>query len=123
MTTSSTTPRECVRSTSGHRMHYIQARKVSEWDGRPTRVSVTVHDDGLVDIHADDLDLTMWTHDPVGLNRPRRVLDRAQWIPDHDVLIVNGTMFSLARPKHRTPCEYVDGASDRAHGTDGETRD
>lgn len=45
-------------------MLYIQAHKVSELDGRPTIVSATVHDEGLIDIHGDDFDLTMWTHDP-----------------------------------------------------------
>ncbi len=87
MTTSSKTPPECVRQTWGHRMHYIQARKVSEWDARPTRVSVTVHDDGLVDIHGDDLEITMWTHDPAALNRPRGGMFRAQWIPKYEVLM------------------------------------
>ena len=104
-------------------MHYIQARKVSEWDGRPTRVSATVHDDGLVDIHGDDFDLTMWTHDPAELACPRGVMDRAQWIPEYDVLIVNGSMFSLAQPDDRTSCELPDEGQDCTRGTGGATRE
>lgn len=100
-------------------MHYTQARKVSELDGRPTRVSATVHDDGLVDIHGDDFDLTMWTHDPAALTHPRGVMDRAHWVPEYDVLIVSGSMFSLARPDHRTSCEFPDEGRDGTRGTDG----
>lgn len=61
---------------ASHALH--PGTQVAEWDGRPTKVSATVHDDGLVDIHVNDLDLTMWTHDPAALTRPRGVLDRAQ---------------------------------------------
>lgn len=50
-------------------------------------------------------------------------MDRAQWVPEYDVLIVNGTMFSLAQPDHRTSCDFPVEGQDDTRGTDRATRE
>ncbi|MFI8775401.1 hypothetical protein ACIGKQ_25105, partial [Gordonia sp. NPDC062954] len=53
--------------------------------------------------------LTMWTHDPVHLNKLRRGgIARAHWLPRFHVLTVNGTSFNLAELDQRTTCLHED---------------
>ena len=73
--------RFCKSYRPGHQVHWIQAKKAVEEQQPVIGVAVVVHDDGRVDIDGDDLNLTLWNHDP---DRLRSVLDywgRAVWKP------------------------------------------
>ncbi len=97
----------CVSYNPGHRVHWIQARKSWEPDQPCIAVSVTVHADGIIDLHAKDLDITMWTHghELERLGRRRGgVIAWALWLPRFHVLSVNGTLFNLATPEDCTEC-------------------
>ena len=84
--------RTCGSYSPGHQMHWIQAKKSWE-DGQPTiDVSVVVHNDGRIDLEGDELQVTMWNHDP---ERLRDVVEcrgcgRAVWKPRFHVLAVPG---------------------------------
>ena len=74
-------PRSCVSYHPGHRMHWIHAKKAHVPQPQFT-VVVTVHDDGHVELDADDLHLRLWHHGPAWL---QSVLGQAghhgQWKP------------------------------------------
>ena len=96
--------KSCVSYRPGHAVHWIQAKKSRE-PGQPIiGVSVVVCTDGLLDLHANDLHLTMWTHDPAALNHLLDGRARVQLRPSFHVLSVKGTLLSLATPDQRTPC-------------------
>src|SRR5215211_4537055 len=55
----------CGSYGPGHLMHWIQGKKSHE-DGQPViKVKVVgVHDDGRVEIEGQELQLSLWYHDP-----------------------------------------------------------
>ena len=56
--------RSCGSYRPGHQVHWKQAKKAVDEQQPVIDVTLVVHDDGRVDIDGDDLDLTMWNHDP-----------------------------------------------------------
>ena len=56
--------RSCPSYRPGHHPPWIQAKKAVEEDQPVVDVASTVHDDGRVVLDGDDLNLTMWNHDP-----------------------------------------------------------
>ena len=56
--------RSCGSYRPGHQAHWIQAKKSVEEQQPVIDVAVDVHDDGRVELEADQLHLTMWNHDP-----------------------------------------------------------
>ena len=101
-----------ARSTAtyrpGHQVDWIQAKKAVEDQQPVIDVAVVVHDDGHVDNEADDLNLTLWHHDP---DRLRSAVDhwgRAVWKPRYHVLSLPelfGYVFNMAALQERTPCK------------------
>ena len=70
-------------------------------------VAITVHDDGRVVLDGDDLNLTMWNHDPVRLRSGVDYCGRAVWKPRYHVLSVPGLfgyVFNLDALDERTEC-------------------
>jgi hypothetical protein len=65
---------------------------------------VAVHDDGRVDIAADDLKLMLWYHDPDCLRSALRFGGRAEWKPKYHVLyVISSGSFNLAALARVTP--------------------
>ena len=100
--------RSCKSYRPGHQVHWIQAKKSAE-EGQPViDVAVVVHDDGRVDIQADDLNLTAWNHDPQRLQSAVDYWGRAVWKPRYHMLTLPGLFgyaFNLAALLDgRTPC-------------------
>jgi hypothetical protein len=86
-------------------MHWIQGKKSLE-DGQPIiKVKVVaVHDDGRVEIEGDDLELTLWYHDPDRL-RSACLDGRAEWKPKYHVLqVISSGLFNLAALDRVEPC-------------------
>jgi hypothetical protein len=97
----------CKSYRPGHRPHWIQTKESFE-DGQPLiDVTVVVHGDGRVDLHGEDLDLTVWNHDPARLQSAVDSWGRAVWKPKFHVLAVPGEFgyaFSLGPAEHHSPC-------------------
>ena len=99
--------RFCKSYRPGHHVHWIQAKKAVEEEQPVIGVAVVVHDDGRVDIDGDDLNLTLWNHDPDRLRSVLDYWDRAVWKPRYHVLSLPGlfgNVFNLAALEERTPC-------------------
>jgi hypothetical protein len=99
----------CGTFLPGHTVHWIQGKKSGE-PGQPViPVSLVVHDDGLVDIEASDLKLTLWNHSPGLLRRAfNSWAGRAWWKPRFHVLAVpgpSGCAFNMAQLDELTPCK------------------
>jgi hypothetical protein len=95
----------CGSYGPGHVMHWIQAKKSHE-DGQPiiSVKIVAVHDDGRVEIEGDDVQLTLWHHDP---GRLRSALGaRAQWKPKYRPGRVTGR-------RHRRTAVRLSGSDQR----------
>jgi hypothetical protein len=87
-------------------MHWIQAKKSHE-DGQPIiKVTVVaVHDDGRVDIEGQELNLTLWYHDPDHLRSALCFGGRAEWMPKFHVLyVISSGSFNLATLDKAEPC-------------------
>jgi hypothetical protein len=56
--------RSCPSYRPGHQVHWIQAKKAVEEDQPVIHVAIVVQDDGRVGIQGDNLNLTVWKHDP-----------------------------------------------------------
>jgi hypothetical protein len=97
----------CKSYRPGHQAHWIQKKKSRE-DGQPLiDVTVVVHDDGRVNLHGEQLDLTAWTHDPARLQSAWDSWGRAVWKPTFHVLTVPGLFgdtFNLAAVGDHSPC-------------------
>ncbi|MDY6811488.1 MAG: hypothetical protein SW127_21170 [Actinomycetota bacterium] len=108
----------CVSYRTGHHVHFIQARKsLLEGGQSPIAVSVAVHPDGLVGLHGEHLNNTMWTHDPERICHRRRDTDaRGEWWPRYGVLSVNNFLFNLARVSERSACISRDEAVQTRNG-------
>lgn len=105
--TTAMSDRVCGFYRPGHQMHWIQGKKSHE-DGQPIiKVKVVaVHDDGRVDIQGDDLELTLWYHDPVHLRSALRVGGYAEWKPKYHVLyVISSGSFNLATLDQVEPCK------------------
>ena len=74
--------RSCRSYRPSHHPHWIQAKKAVEEDQPVVDVAITVHDDGRVVLDGDDLNLTMWNHDPVRLRSGVDYCGRACGSPD-----------------------------------------
>jgi hypothetical protein len=99
--------RSCGSYGPGHLMRWIQGKKSHE-DGQPIiKVKVAaVHDDGQVEIEGDDLELTLWHHDPVHLRSALCFGGRAEWKPKYHVLyVISSGSFSLATLDKVEPCK------------------
>ena len=100
--------RSCRSYRPGHQVHWIQAKKSVEEEQPVIDVAVVVHDDGRVDIEGDELNRTLWHHDP---DRLRSAVDhwgRAVWKPRYHILSLPGLfgyVFNLAALQERTPCK------------------
>ncbi|MFI8775088.1 hypothetical protein ACIGKQ_23410 [Gordonia sp. NPDC062954] len=96
----------CVSYRPGHHVHFTQARKsLLEGGQSPIAASVVVHPDGLVELHGEHLNNTMWTHDPERLRLRLRDTDaRGEWRPRYGVLSVNDYLFNLAKISERSAC-------------------
>ena len=97
----------CRSYRPGHHVHWIQAKK--SWEpGQPEiEVTIVVHDDGRVDLHAEGLDESMWNHDPARLRRAWASYGRAVWKPQFHVLNVPGPFgfaFNLAAAHDSSTC-------------------
>ena len=107
--------RSCRSYRPGHQVHWIRAQvhwiraKKSVEEEQPViDVTVVVHDDGRVDIQADDLNLTAWNHDPQRLQSAVDYWGRAVWKPRYHALSLPGLfgyVFNLAPRHERTPCK------------------
>ena len=97
----------CKSYRPGHQVHWIQAKKSRE-EGQPLiDVTVVVHDDGRVTLHGEQLNLTMWNHDPARLQSAWDSLGRAVWKPRFHVLTMPGLSgygFSLATTDRHSAC-------------------
>ncbi|MDV3135719.1 hypothetical protein [Mycobacterium sp. 29Ha] len=99
--------RTCRSYLPGHGMHWIHGKKSFE-DGQPViRVKVVaVNDDGQVDIEGDDLELTLWHHNPHRLRSAFYVGGIAEWMPKYHVLyVISSASFNLASLEHVRPCK------------------
>ncbi|BBZ18622.1 hypothetical protein [Mycolicibacterium gadium] len=99
--------RTCGSYMPGHGMHWIHGKKSLE-DGQPViRVKVVaVNDDGYIDIEGDDLELTLWHHNPHRLRSAFYVGGIAEWRPKYHVLYVIGSgSFNLATRDQVKPCK------------------
>ncbi len=99
--------RSCGSYRPGHQVHWIQAKKSVEEEQPLIDVSVVVHRDGRVDIECDELNLTLWNHDPQRLQSAVDYWGRAVWKPRYHVLSLPGLfgyVFNLAALNGRTPC-------------------
>jgi len=88
-------------------MHWIQGKK-SHDDGQPIiKVKVVaVHDDGHVEIEGDDLELTLWYHDPDHLRSALRFDSSVEWKPKYHVLdVISSGLFNVARLDQVEPCK------------------
>jgi hypothetical protein len=99
--------RSCRSYRPGHQVHWIQAKKSVEDQQPVIDVAVVVRDDGRVAIEGDELTLTMWNHDPAGLQSAVYPRGHAVWKPRLHVLSVAGLfgyVFKLAPLDKRTEC-------------------
>ena len=109
--------RSCGSYRPDHQVHWIQAKKSVEEQQPVIDVAVVVHDDGRVDIHGDDLNLTAWSHDRDRLQSAVDYRGRAVWKPRYHVLNlpgVFGSVFNLAALEAQSPC-LSDGHQDASH--------
>jgi hypothetical protein len=100
--------RSCRSYRPGHQVHWIQAKKSVEDEQPVIDVSIVVHDDGRVDIEGDELELTLWNHDPDRLQSALDYCGRAVWKPRYHILSLPGLfghVFNLASVGDRTPCK------------------
>lgn len=99
--------RSCGSYGPGHLMHWIQGKKSHE-DGQPIiKVKVVaVHDDGRVEIEGDDLEPTLWYHDPDHLRSALCFGGRAEWKPKYHVLyVISSGSFNLTTLDTVEPCK------------------
>ena len=99
--------RSCGSYRPGHQVHWIQAKKSMEEQQPVIDVSIVVHDDRRVEIDGEELNLTLWNHDPDRLQSALDHWGRAVWKPRYHVLSLpglSGFLFNMAAPDDRTPC-------------------
>jgi hypothetical protein len=99
--------RSCGSYRPGHQVHWIHARKASENDQPLIDVSVTFRGDGWVDIHGEDLSLTLWTHETTQLRQVWDRCGRAVWKPRWHMVSLpgpSGAGFNMATWDQQTPC-------------------
>ena len=98
----------CPSYRPGHQVHWIQAKKSVDEQQQVINVSVVVRDDGRIDIVGDELNLTMWNHDPGRLRSALDYCGRAVWKPRYHVLSLPGSfgfVFNPAALDQQTPCK------------------